>query len=366
MYARMLCIALVMLIFNVFFSSAQTVKDSTLTDQQRYQLEQLRIERDNIVAEEKDRLKAEVSRIDARLEKGEISDAEAKRLKEEAAMRSARNIENKTAIIENKIALLERGETYEFEVHKGTKVGMDDDDCDSCVFGVDWDDWDDWDFWEHKERRYDRRTYSDLVIAFGFNNAIFSGESFNDTPYKIGGSRFFEIGWQWKTRVFKNSNWLRVSYGFSIQQNGLKPDDNQYFVKDGDLTTLETFDLDLNKSKLRMDNIVIPVYFEFGPSKKIEREDYFRYSTHDQFRMGLGGYVGLNYTTRQKLKYRENGERVKEKIIDNYNTNNTIYGLAGYVGFGDVSLYVKYDLNTIFKDQNTEQRNISAGLRFEL
>jgi len=47
-----------------------------------------------------------------------------------------------------------------------------------------------------------------MVLAFGLNNAIVEGESFDDSPYKIGGSRFFEIGWAWKTRVFKNSNFF--------------------------------------------------------------------------------------------------------------------------------------------------------------
>lgn len=46
-----------------------------------------------------------------------------------------------------------------------------------------------------KEIRYDRRTYSDFVMALGLNNAIIEGQSLNDSPYKIGGSRFFEMGW---------------------------------------------------------------------------------------------------------------------------------------------------------------------------
>ena len=36
-----------------------------------------------------------------------------------------------------------------------------------------------------------------MVLAFGLNNAIIDGENFDDSPYKIGGSRFFEIGWNY-------------------------------------------------------------------------------------------------------------------------------------------------------------------------
>ncbi|NJW55231.1 hypothetical protein HC175_20155, partial [Salinimicrobium sp. CDJ15-91] len=55
----------------------------------------------------------------------------------------------------------------------------------------------------------------------------------------------------------------------------------------------------------------------------------------------------------------------KLKLKGDYNTNEFIYGLSGYVGFGGTSLYVKYDLNPIFKDPNPELNNISVGLRFD-
>ncbi|MGB3152581.1 MAG: hypothetical protein WBB27_18135, partial [Maribacter sp.] len=193
------------------------------------------------------------------------------------------------------------------------------------------------------------------------------GESLDETPYKVGGSRFFEMGWQWRTRVFNNSNFLRFNYGFSFQFNGLKPKDNQYFVaNENGQTVLEEFDIELDKSKLRMDNLVFPVHFEFGPSKFRKTDETIRYSLHNQFRLGLGGYGGFNLGTRQKLKYDRNGENVKDKLKRGYNTSNFVYGLSAYAGFDGVLLYIKYDLNPIFKDALVEQRNISLGLRFDL
>ncbi|GAL72872.1 hypothetical protein [Jejuia pallidilutea] len=61
---------------------------------------------------------------------------------------------------------------------------------------------------------------------------------------------------------------MRLKYGVSLHINGLKPDDNQYFVRNGDQTVLETFPENLRKSKLSVSNLVFPVHFEFGPSKK--------------------------------------------------------------------------------------------------
>ena len=319
-----------------------------------------------ITKQEKKALKEEVKSINERFKNGTITEAESKILKEEAARKRAMNIENRLAIIDNKIALLKRNGGEILKVDSiGTPTRLmislgSDDGTETKIFGIRFDD--------NKERpvRYDRRTYFDFVMAIGLNNAIIEGSSLDDSPYKIGGSRFFEFGWQWRTRVFKNSNWLRFNYGLSFQFNGLKPDNNRYFVRNGDETILEEFDVELNKSKLRMDNLVFPIHFEFGPSKFYESEEKIRYSLRRQFRVGIGGYGGFNIGTRQKLKYNRDGEEIKDKLKRDYHTSDLIYGLSGYLGFDKTLLYVKYDLNPIFKDAAIEQRNISVGLRFDL
>ena len=319
----------------------------------------LRVEKQTIIDQEKDALKAEVEAINTQLEDGDISQTEADRLKTEAAQKRALNIENRVAIIDNKIALIERNGMANAGVDTETDGDIDDDDVDDTFFGVTIYTSDD-----HR-RRYDRRTKTELVFAFGLNNAIIEGQSIDDSPYRIGGSKFTEIGFSWKTRVFKNSNWLRFKYGFSFTWNGLKPTDNRYFVDTGEQTELQVSEFNLDKAKLRLDNLVIPIHFEMGPSRRIDRDNYFRYNDDRSFKVGLGGYAGFNLGTRQKLKYEDNGEDVKEKIKGNYNTNNFIYGLSGYIGWGDFSLYCKYDLNTIFKDNPVDERNISLGLRWD-
>lgn len=327
----------------------------------------LEAQKEEVAQQEKKSLKYEVEAINERLENGGLTEEEAQQLKEEAAKARALNIENRLAILDNKIALLERndGETMELDtLFSGSRlwigIGADDLEDGSTLFGIRIDD--------KKERpvKYDRRTYSDFVVAIGLNNAIIENQSIEDSPYKIGGSRFFEMGWQWRTRVFKNSNWLRFHYGVSLQFNGLKPDNNQYFVQNGDQTELQEFDLQLDKSKLRMDNLVFPLFFEFGPSKMYRSEEKIRYSFNRQFRFGIGAYGGFNIGTRQKLKYNFEGEKIKEKLKRDYNTSDLIYGLSAYAGFDNTLLYIKYDLNPIFRNATVEQRNISLGLRFDI
>ena len=316
--------------------------------------------KEKITIEERDFLKSEVENIMIRLNNGEITEEKADLLKKEAAKKRALNIENRTAIINNKIALLERNEEGYYDNDGETSVaGFSIGGNEGTVIGIKTKG-------TNKPRRYDRRTYSEIVIAIGFNNAIIEGEKIDDSPYKFGGSRFFELGWAWKTRVFKNSNFMRFKYGFSLQFNGLKPTDNNYFVENGDETSLEVFPYDLKKSKLTITNLVVPIHFEFGPSKKNIKDNYFRYDTYNQFKFGIGAYAGFNVGTRQKLKYTVDGDKVKDKIKQDYNASNLVYGLSSYVAFRNVAVYAKYDLSPIFKDQITKQNNVSLGVRFDM
>lgn len=323
----------------------------------------LEASKEQLKTQERESLKQEVEIINMRLERGEITKADADATKKAMAKKRAMNIENRIAIIDNKIELLKRNHEGKYQYDGDgdqitLRIGTGDDTSESFIYIGD--------SRHDKPRKYDRRTSSDLVLAFGLNHALIDGESLDDSPYKFGGSKFFEIGWAWKTRVFNNTNAVRLKYGFSFQTNGLKADDNLYFVEDGDITSLEEFPANVEKAKLRTKNLVFPIHFEFGPSRKIEKKTYFRYSTHNQFKIGIGGYAGFNIDTRQKLKYTMDGDDIKEKIKRDYNTSDFVYGLSGYVAFGEVALYAKYDLSPIFKDQVVKQNNISLGVRFDM
>ncbi|EDP98055.1 hypothetical protein U8527_18825 [Kordia algicida OT-1] len=308
----------------------------------KYLANRLRI----ITEDEKILLKNTVAQINSELEKGKITTAEAEQQKKKAAMLTAANIEYRMAKEKRELLLdyriQERGSFIRFgEVFDTRKI-------------------------KKRPFRYDRRTYSDLVFAFGLNNAIQEGKSLSESDYRMAGSRFFEFGISWRTRLFKEHNFVRFKYGISLQYNNLKPTGNRVFVDNGNLTTLEQFPNDLRRSKIRTTNLVVPIYFEFGPSNKKETDRYIRYNTHQKFKIGIGGYAGFNIAVKQKLKYSQDGDRVDQEIRRNFNTNSFVYGLAGYIGWDDLSLYCKYDLSPIFKSPNAKQRNISFGVRLDV
>ncbi|WP_340200163.1 hypothetical protein [Ascidiimonas sp. W6] len=330
-------VVLIALLFSNFKAQAQ---DKTA------KIQSLETKIEAITKEEREGLKQEVKAINQRFDKGELSLEEAQKLKETAAEKRVINIEVRTARLKEEISNLKQETDAEFS----------DEDDNNYYFHI---------VKKRKNRHYNR-TDSQLVLAVGFNNVVSEGESFGDSDYKFGGSRFLEIGWAWRTPLLKESNFIRFRYGISFQINNLKPTDNRIFVNQNGETVLENFPLDLDKSKLKFTNLVVPVHFEFGPSRVIKRENYKRYSIRKKFKIGLGGYAGFNIGTRQKLIYDDGGERVKEKIKGDFNTSNLVYGLSSYIAWGSTGLYLKYDLSPLFDDNQPIQRNISLGVRFDM
>ncbi|WP_033961100.1 hypothetical protein [Psychroserpens jangbogonensis] len=356
-------VLLVLCLIASTITAQEQQKDPIVNDTISYHENGLKIDRleetkKTIAEEERDFLKQEVETINQRLDRGEITSTQAENLKKEAAMKHAANIEDRIAIIDAKINLLKR--------NPGTEHIADDEDNSMSInigskgFLIDFANG------KRKPPKYDIRTTNKLLFAIGFNNAIGDGQDLSNTPYELAGSGFVELGWIWETRLSKNSNFARINYGFSFQWNKLNVKDEMYFVQDGDKTTLEEFPVSLRKSQIRVTNLVLPVHFEFGPSKFKDYGNRIRYSNYNKFKVGLGGYAGVRIATQTKLRYKEDGDSVKDKSRRNFNASNFVYGLSAYVGVGQVSLYAKYDLNPLFKDQVVDQHNISLGLRFDL
>ena len=152
----------------------------------------------------------------------------------------------------------------------------------------------------------------------------------------------------------------------SLQYNNLRATDNRYFEENGDQTNLVTSPISLRESRFRNVNLVVPVHLEFDFTKKKMINDKPAFLTHKAFRFGIGGYAGVNIKSKQIMKFEdEDGNKVTQKTKGDFNVNDLIYGLSAYVGYDEISLYVKYDLNPIFEDNPVSQRNVSLGVRFD-
>ena len=203
-----------------------------------------------------------------------------------------------------------------------------------------------------------------MVFAAGLNNLVTDGKV-ADSDYRFLGSHFYEWGVTYNTRIAKNNNLLHAKYGLSVMYNNIRPTDNRSFVVDGDQTNLVVNPIDLKDSRFRNVYLVAPVHLEFDFSGKKIKDGKTYFKTHESFRFGIGGYAGINLKSKQIIKYEDNDLKATERVRGDFNTNNFIYGLSTYIGYKATSLYLKYDLNPLFKDNAVKQNNVSLGLRFD-
>ena len=210
--------------------------------------------------------------------------------------------------------------------------------------------------------------HSRLILGFGFNNTFTEDDFLSNNNYDNFSSRYFEIGWEWSRRILKEANWFRFNYGLSFQFNGFKQDNDFIFVENGKQTELQDSGRDLDKSKFRMTNIIIPLHIELNNSMKVKKPDTAKRRTFTQpdFKFGFGGFLGINTANMQKLKYEQNGNDFKLKEKGDFNVERFLFGLSTYVGFDDVQLFGQYNLNPVFSDNSTNEHNFQIGIRLEL
>ncbi|MES2544957.1 MAG: hypothetical protein V4548_08735 [Bacteroidota bacterium] len=65
------------------------------------------------------------------------------------------------------------------------------------------------------------------------------------------------------------------------------------------------------------------------------------------------------------MEFDANGNDIRTREKGDFNTTDVIYGISTYIGYKETSLYVKYDLNPLFRDNAVNQNNISLGIRFD-
>ena len=324
-----------------------------------------------ITDEEKSALKAEVSSIDKEIEEGIISKEKAAELKLKKAQEHATNIETKVAVEQEKLNQLVQdkvdGKVFEEVDHKkkggtlilGSNNGSFDDSREINLASMKV-----YNGEEDKLKRHIKRTTSQVVFAIGANNLNTNG-TVENSDFKYLRSHFYEWGLTYNTRILKNDNLLHAKYGLSLMYNNLRPTDNRNFQVNGNQTDLVINPVGLKDSRFRNVNLVIPIHLEFDFTKPTIKEGKTYFNSHNSFRLGVGGYIGTNLKSKQILKYDIDGYKSREVTKGDFNTNDFIYGLSTYVGYKATSLYLKYDLNPLFKDNTVKQNNVSLGLRFD-
>jgi len=306
---------------------------------------------ESITSTEKAALKVQVEAVNEQLSNGDITAEQAESKKRTLAEATAINIESKVAVAEDELKAL---------VQEKVDGKLEQNESNTRTFTWTWHSKND----TLANKKGELRTTSQFVFAAGVNNLVTDGQVAH-SDYKYWGSHFYEWGLSYNTRLAKESNLLHLKYGWSIMYNNLRATDNRLFVDNGKETTLETSPVAMKDSRFRNINLVIPVHLEFDFSKKEVVDGKTIYRTHQAFRFGIGGYAGVNLKTKQIIKYDVDGYKSRDVTKGSFNTNDFIYGLSTYIGYKETSLYLKYDLSPLFKDNAIDQNNISLGIRFD-
>jgi hypothetical protein len=351
------------------------------TQEKTFEKEVIKISKriDDITKQQKDSLKIKVLNIDKKLEKKEITKTTSESLKKEVAEYHARRIENLVGEQQRLLQELVQDKTNG-KIASSDEIDFDEEETNTFSIGNKTfrfsvnDDENDYDDSERKkeERKKNRgvgnRTTSQFVFALGVNNVLNDNDfsSLNNSEYEFWRSRFYEVGFTWKTRISKRPSQFYFKYGFSFLWNNLRLEDNRIHVKNDNITEIETFSNQLSESRLRHVQMNFPMHLEWDLSKnRVYNDGGISDRTNRAVRIGVGGFVGFKLGTRQYLEYVDaDNIDIEEVQYDNFNMNTVNYGLSAYVGYKATSLYLKYDLNPLFK--NTETRNISMGVRFDL
>ena len=307
---------------------------------------------DKITTDEKALLKKEVEEVNIQLDKTLIT-------KEQADFKKSQLAQNRASIIEKKVAV-EQAELSKLVQEKVDGKIKAVDSTKNKKYSITF----------MKNRRNDsikkteKRTTSQFVFAAGLNNVI-TNKSAADSDFRYWASHFYEVGLTYNTRLSKTNNLMHFKYGLSFVWNNLRAANNKSFVVSGNQTNLEVNPLPQSDARFRNVYLVFPLHLELDFSSTTVRDGKQIFRSHKGVRLGLGGYLGTNLSSRQHIDYSSNGYDEETVTTGDFNTTNFIYGTSAYLGYKETSLYVKYDMNSLFTNNLVKQNNISLGIRFD-
>ncbi len=161
----------------------------------------------------------------------------------------------------------------------------------------------------------------------------------------------FEVGFP---IIAKN---LGVSTALSLEWNRYALEQNIDILTDENNIlkpiTIDENIIKYNKNYLNSTYLNVPVIMEF--QKQLGSKQIY---------ISAGAFGGVRLTSRQKQVFDSNGDKNKIKNKDDFEMSPFKYGLTARIGYGPISLFANYSMNTLFKNNaGPELYPITVGLR---
>jgi hypothetical protein len=335
----------------VFYDSEKSYLKSEEKRQNR--IDELKEKRRIYESNQRTELTEKIKKINDNLEdNSDYTEAMAQRDKEITADNYAKKIATYDRYIEAQLAFEEAEKNY-VVVTKGNEVKLFSDSSIEITIGG-----------KSSESQKRVKTKSNLTVGLGYN--YINGNNLDVDDFSYGNNNYFSIGYSWK-RMLNKSQTIRFKYGFEYQTQGTELNGNRAFsISDPNNTQIEHLSFNAKKAKFRQDQLVFPLHFEIGGTDRKEYEDgRVRYSEYSQFKIGIGGYAGLNLRSQLKYKFELENEGIKQTTVSAFDNNVLVYGLDAYVGFDNWTLFGRMALNDIFQSGSVDGQYVAFGIRFQ-
>ncbi|MDX5423288.1 MAG: PorT family protein, partial [Hymenobacteraceae bacterium] len=207
----------------------------------------------------------------------------------------------------------------------------------------------------HKEKHY-KSTRFNFDVDLGLNNFVDEEGGAYVPDLKPLGSRYVSLNLHLNSQIGGRKSPFYLVSGLEFAFNNYMFDDNAIVEEVNDITQFRRVsDISFEKTKLTHSSVNVPLM----PMLKFKRDN-----GKDGFKIGAGAFAGYRLGSHTKVKYSQEGKTEKDKTRDNFNLSEFQYGLEGVVGYGGLDLFVKYNMNDLFKDNRGPQINvISFGVR---
>ncbi len=232
----------------------------------------------------------------------------------------------------------------------------------------------------HEERR--RKRYRGAGTEFisgidiGINNYLENGEypDKNNAQYTVKGWGSWYIALQptWQTHI---AGPLAIDYGAGISWYNFKfQDPYTRLVKGENGAVFTRWDASMNATKSKLTVFHINAHFvpvlDFSYKNRVRvYDDGFRqkraYFHRNSFRIGLGGYIGTRLDSYTKLVWRVDGKKSKKREKSDYFLGRLRYGIRGIIGWGEMDIFVNYDMSNLFyEDRGPRLNPLTFGVSF--
>lgn len=159
-------------------------------------------------------------------------------------------------------------------------------------------------------------------------------------------SRYIAFSFRKNTTLIRGSkNELALSYGPELTIYHFRLENSKIIVNRKGQTTFEEAGYITKKSKLVIPYFNFPVLINLGLKES-------------KFKIAAGAYAGYRLGANSKTKSTDGN---KEKIKNNYNLSNLMYGFTGEIGKkNSLALFVRYDLNKLFDSDQIHTKHLQA------